>query len=64
MKRGGQGSHCKRDATEHATSVDQDGKKIYVGGTCVMYHVAVGNVIFCDNCKTDMRVRAMSDFFL
>jgi outer membrane protein OmpA-like peptidoglycan-associated protein len=64
VKRGGQGSHCKRDATEDATKVDQDGKKIYVGGTCVMYHVAVGNVIFCDNCKTDMRVRAMSDFFL
>jgi hypothetical protein len=63
VKRGGQGSHCKKDATEHATAVDQDGKKIYVNGTCVMYHVAVGNVLFCDNCKVDMRVREMWDFF-
>ena len=64
VKRGGQGSHCKRDATEHPTELDQDGKKAYQNGTCVMFHIAIGNVLFCDNCKVDMRVREMSDFFL
>ncbi len=63
VKRGGQGSHCKRDATEHATEVDQDGNKAYQNGTCVMFHIAIGNVTFCDNCKVDMRVREMTDFF-
>jgi len=62
-KRGGQGSHCKKDATESATRKDQDGKPVYEGGTCVMYHVAVGNTAFCDNCVLDLRIRDMSNFF-
>ncbi|VUD62254.1 hypothetical protein TDB9533_03004 [Thalassocella blandensis] len=63
IRRGGQGSHCKENATEHASRVDQNGDKIYVGGTCVMYHVAVGNNTFCDNCSADLRVRDISDIF-
>ncbi|MGZ5149631.1 MAG: hypothetical protein ACXWI6_06260 [Burkholderiales bacterium] len=63
IKRGGQGSHCKKDATEHATRVDEDGNKAYEKGTCIMFGTAVGNVHFCDNCKADLRVRDMSDFF-
>lgn len=61
--RGGSGDHCKKDATEHATDVDQNGKKVYVGGSCVMYHVAVGNTKFCDQCKLDLKIRDLSDFF-
>ncbi|MGH9901763.1 MAG: hypothetical protein ACRD68_08140, partial [Pyrinomonadaceae bacterium] len=56
IKRGGQGSHCKKGATQSATEKDQDGKKVYDGGTCVMYHVAVGNVLFCDQCRLDVRI--------
>ena len=63
IKRGGQGSHCKENATEHATRIDEIGDKQYVGGTCVMYHVAVGNTVFCDNCSSDLRVRDVSDIF-
>jgi hypothetical protein len=62
-KHGGQGSHCKEDAAQHPTRVDQDGNPIFVGGTCVMFHVAVGNTVFCDNCSVDMRVRDVSDTF-
>ena len=61
-KRGGQGSHCKKGATEDATQKDQDGKKVYVSGTCIMFHVAVGNTTFCDQCKLDLKIRNMSDF--
>jgi hypothetical protein len=28
-----------------------------------MYHVAVGNVTFCDQCKTDIRAQDLEDFF-
>jgi hypothetical protein len=42
--------------------VDGAGKKFWNGGTCIMYHVAVGNVTFCDNCKTDLRARDLSGF--
>ena len=63
-KRGGQGSHCKKDATEDATYKDQDGNPIYDGGTCIMYHVAVGNTKFCENCQLDLKIRDLSDFFL
>ncbi len=62
-KRGGQGSHCKKDATESATRKDQDDKTVYEGGTCVMYHVAVGNTDFCENCALDLRIRDMTNFF-
>ncbi len=64
IQRGGVGPHCKKDATEHATAVDEAGAKQYVGGTCIMYHVAVGNVTFCANCKTDLRARNLTDFAL
>ncbi len=63
VKRGGQGSHCKKDATESATAKDQDGNTVYENGTCIMYHVAVGNTTFCENCSLDLKVRDMSDFF-
>jgi hypothetical protein len=64
VKRGGQGSHCKKGAGEHATAKDEDGATVYTNGKCIMFHVAVGNVTFCDNCKTDLRVRDMTDFAL
>jgi hypothetical protein len=62
-RRGGQGSHCKKGASEHATEVDEIGNKVYVNGTCIMYGTAVGNLAFCDNCEAELRVRDMSDFF-
>jgi len=62
-KRGGQGSHCKKDANEDAAEVDQLGNKQYKNGTCIMYHMATGNNAFCDNCSADMRVRDISDIF-
>ncbi len=63
VKRGGQGSHCKKGASVHATAKDQDGKKIYQNGTCIMFHVAVGNTKFCDQCSLDQKIRDLSDFF-
>lgn len=63
VKHGGQGSHCKKDATVSAAEKDQDGNAVYDNGTCVMYHVAAGNTEFCDNCTLDLRVRDMSGFF-
>jgi hypothetical protein len=62
-QRGGQGSHCSTDATPSGTEVDQSGNPVYENGTCVMYHVAAGNVTFCDHCGADLRVRDLSDFF-
>jgi hypothetical protein len=63
IKRGGQGSHCKRGAGTHATAVDEDGNAVYTSGSCVMFHVAVGNVTFCDNCRLDLRARDVTVFF-
>jgi hypothetical protein len=62
VKRGGQGSHCHKSATLHPTEVDEDGAKAYVGGTCTMFHVAVGNTSFCHDCGADLRVRDLSGF--
>ena len=62
-KRGGQGSHCKQAATESPDKLDKEGKKTYVNGTCVMFHSVTGNINFCDQCKADLRVRDLSDFF-
>ena len=63
VKRGGQGSHCKKDAGTHATATDQNGRAVYTNGSCIMYHVAIGNTKFCDQCELDLRVRDLSDFF-
>lgn len=62
IKRGGQGSHCHKSATLDPTEVDEDGAKAYVGGTCTMFHVAIGNTTFCHNCGADLRVRDLSGF--
>jgi hypothetical protein len=63
VKRGGQGPHCKKDATEHATEVDQDGAKQYQNGSCSMFHEVSAHVAFCDNCRADTRVRDLSELF-
>ena len=63
VRRGGSGSHCKKDAGVHATAKDQDGNSVYTAGSCVMFHVAIGNVTFCDNCRLDLRARDVTQFF-
>jgi hypothetical protein len=63
VDRGGLGSHCKESAVEDATVQDQNGNNVYASGTCVMFHMAVGNVTFCDDCGADLRLRDLSDFF-
>lgn len=62
-ERGGQGSHCSKDAVANPLKKDQSNNPVFEGGTCIMYHVAAGNVTFCANCGADLRVRDLSEFF-